>query len=217
MLCFTLTGCLGMAGLGHHAVAVTINNLTLRDGGVGLLWPALVRMMLVQPSVREAYAYLQSVPLSAGHHYMLADGADFHGVECSGELKVRTQNGPRAAHLHTNHCFDPILRQRESIAKGSSTFARLNAATTLYAQHRPSTVAELWSLLGSHVGRPRSICSHLDEESDDPHASKTCARLVMRLRTGQIKAAKGCSHEYAGIDLSLQRYKAPPELPPGSR
>jgi isopenicillin-N N-acyltransferase like protein len=192
-ICFTLTGCLGMAGMGAHGVGVTINNLSSTDGGLGVVWPALVRAMIAQRSARAAYELLLRTPLSSGHHYMIADGDEFFGVECSGQLKVLTQVGAKAAHLHTNHCFDPVLRMRENVARASSTFDRLNMATTLYVQQRPTDLDGLWRLLASHDGRPRSICSHLDEERGDASASKTCGRLAMELATGRIRLARGCS------------------------
>ncbi len=214
-LCFTLTGCLGMAGLGHHGVGVTINNLSSTDGQVGMVWPALVRKLLRQSSADDAYGVLMNTPLSSGHHYMIADGRDFHGVETSGKIKLRTQRGPRAAHVHTNHCFDPLLRQHESVSKLSTSFARMNMATTLYAQQRPSTLDEVWALLGSHDGHPRSICAHQDEERGDPSASRTCGRLAMRLASGQVRVSRGCSKLGASLDLQLERYQAPPPLEPG--
>ena len=213
---FTLTGCLGMAGLGDRGVAVTINNLSSTDGQVGLVWPALVRTLLAQPSAEAAYARLLATPLSSGHHYMIADGVTFHGVETSGELKIRTQRGPRAGHIHTNHCFDPVLRSREKIPATSTTFARLNVATTLYAQQRPSTADELWALLGSHEGRPNSICTHQDEARADPNASRTCGRVVMRIADGTIRAARGCSDADDGCEMSLEHYQAPEALAPGA-
>jgi isopenicillin-N N-acyltransferase-like protein len=208
-LCFTLTGCLGMAGLGHAGVAVTINNLTTTDGRVGLVWPALVRKMLAQGSAAEARAVLERTPLSSGHYYVIADGRDFFGFECSGELKVLTQKGARAAHLHTNHCFDPVMRQREAVSRKSTTFHRLNMATTLYAQRRPSSVAELWELLSSHDGHPGSICQHMDEHDNDPDASRTCGRLVMRLQTGELRVGRGCGRPGTALELKMDRY-APP-------
>ncbi len=214
-LCFTLTGCLGMAGLGQDAVAITINNLSSTDGGVGVIWPAVVRSMLAAPCAQAAREQLLALPLSSGHYYTIADGRDFFGYETSGQLKVLTQTGPRAAHLHTNHCFDPVLRQREAVPRGSTTFGRLNMATTLYAQHRPSTLDDLWALLGSHDGRPTSICTHQDQVHGDDAHSRTCGRIAVRLRTGEMRVARGCSDLDAGIDLKLERYVAPPELPPG--
>ena len=209
-LVFTLTGCLGRAGMGSRGVGVTINNLRSTDAQIGLVWPALVRAMIDSGDANEAYQFLQGTPLSSGHHYMIADGRDFHGVECSGELKVRTQVGPKAAHLHTNHCFDPILRQREDVSRHSTTFHRLNMASTLYVQQRPTSASELWDLLGSHDGYPRSLCSHADELGDARHGSHTCGRIVMELRTGQVMASRGCSKVGTPLSLALDRFEPRP-------
>lgn len=203
-LCFTLTGCLALAGLGHAGVAVTINHLTCTDARVGLLWPALVRQLLDAPDADVALARLRAAPLGSGHHYMIADGREFYGVECSGKLAVLTQQGARAAHLHTNHCFDPVLRQRERVSPRSSTFDRLNMATTLYAQHRPTTVEALWDLLGSHDGHPRSICSHLSDDEDDSFASATCGRVLMQPLDGAMRVARGCSRTGDSLNLRLR-------------
>ena len=208
--CFTLTGCLGMAGLGPHGVGVTINNLSSTDGQVGVVWPALVRAMLAQRDARSAHALLERTPLSSGHHYMIADGREFFGVECSARIKVLTQVGARAAHLHTNHCFDPVLRSHENVARASTTFDRLNMATTLYVQQRPTDLDGLWRLLGSHDGHPRGICSHLDEIDGDPTRSKTCGRLAMELWSGRMRAAAGCSRDEQTVEL---RVPSPPRTP----
>jgi len=201
-ICLTLTGCLGIAGIGRGGVAVAVNDLSSTDGGLGILGPALVRAMLAQPSAQAAYELLLRTPLSRGRNYMIADGRDFFGVECSGELKVLTQVGAKAAHLHTNHCFDPVLRSRENVARESSTFDRLNMATTLYVQQRPHDLDGLWRLLGSHDGRPRSICSHLDELGEVPGAARTCGRLAMELATGRMRVASGCSDGEAPVEVT---------------
>ncbi len=195
VVCFTLTGCLGMAGMGAGGVALTINDLTSTDAQIGLLWPALVRRLLLQPSAAEARDHLIGTRLSSGHHYMIADGQDFFGVETSGKIKVQNQTGARAAHVHTNHCFDPVLRQHENVSPASTTFERLNLASTLFAQQVPSTAGALWDLLTSHEGYPRSICSHVDDAAGDPSASRTCGILVMELAEGRIRTTRGCGQE----------------------
>ena len=90
-------------------------------GQIGLLWPALVRTLLAEPSAAAARARLSRTRLGGGRNFMLADGREFFGVECSAQLQVLTQVGAGAAHLHTNHCFDPVLRR----------FAQRSPAVTL--------------------------------------------------------------------------------------
>jgi len=207
VLCFTLTGCLGMTGLAADGVGVTINNLSSTDGQVGVVWPALVRAMLAAGSAARAYALLERTRLSSGHHYMVADGRSFFGVETSGQLKVLTQTGARAAHLHTNHCFDPVLRKHERVPKVSTTFRRLELASTLYVQQRPQTADDLWGFLGSHEGYPRSLCSHVDDVSGDPSASRTCGMMVMQLATGEVLAGAGCGQESPPRRLAVTRWR----------
>jgi isopenicillin-N N-acyltransferase-like protein len=214
-LCFTLTGCLGMTGLAASGVGVTINNLSSTDGQVGVVWPALVRAMLACDDAAAAWQLLQRTRLSSGHHYMMADGQRFFGAETSGALKVLTQSGARAAHLHTNHCFDPVLRKYERVPKVSTTFRRLDLASTLYAQQRPQDVAAVWAFLGSHEGYPRSICSHVDDASGDPSASRTCGMMVMQLGAGEVLAGAGCAQESAPRRLTIARWRGQP--PPGAQ
>ena len=198
----TLAGCVGMAGMSSTGVAVTINNLRSTDGGVGVVWPSLVRAMLAEPDAASARALLERVPLSSGHHYMIADGEAFFGVETSGKIKVQTQRGARAAHLHTNHCFDPVLRKYEAVPNDTTTFARLNMATTVYAQQRPRDVDGIWSLLHTHDEGIASLCRHVPRDTD-PDGSITCAIMVMRLQTRTIRVASGCAERSDPLTIEL--------------
>lgn len=207
VVCFTLTGCLGMTGVSASGLAVTINNLSSTDGQVGVVWPALVRAMLACASAREARDLLLRTRLSSGHHYMIADGREFYGVETSGKLKVVTQVGARAAHLHTNHCFDPILRQHEAVPKASTSFRRMELATTLYVQQRPQDARALWTMLSSHDGFPRSVCSHIDDGGGDPSASKTCGRMIIDLSRGQVLVGRGCGQTEPFTVVQLDRWR----------
>lgn len=207
IVCFTLSGCLGMTGLSATGVAVTINNLSSTDGQVGVVWPALVRAMLATGSARAARDLLLRTRLSSGHHYMIADGREFFGVETSGQLKVVTQTGARAAHLHTNHCFDPVLRRHEAVPKASTTFRRMEIATTLYVQQRPQDARALWTMLSSHDGYPRSVCSHIDDDSGDPSAAKTCGRMVMDLNRGEVLVGRGCGQTEPFVHIRLNRWR----------
>jgi len=213
MLCFSLTGCLGMAGLSGTGVGVTINNLSSTDGQVGVVWPALVRRMLAAPDAEAARDLLLATPLSSGHHYMIADGRSFYGVECSARRKVVTQRGAKASFLHTNHCFDPSLRRAEKVSPASTTFRRMDLASTLFVQLRPRTIEDLWALLSSHEGYPRSICSHVDDAGGDPSASRTCGGIAMALCGGRVRAAAGCLAGAVPIDTRVRRWQGCPEIP----
>ncbi|MEX1368815.1 MAG: C45 family peptidase [Nannocystaceae bacterium] len=216
-LCLTLVGCLGVAGLGGRrggrGVAVAINELSSTDGRVGVLGPAVVRAMLEQDSADKARALLLRTPLASGRNYMIADGHRYFGIETSGELKVQTQEGPRAAHLHTNHCFDPVLRQREAVARSSTTFHRLNLATTIYAQQRPRDADALWCLLHTHDGTPGSLCVE-PSPAAEPTATTTCAVIVMRIGDGWMRVVRGSAHRAEPLELSVGRWGEPSETLP---
>lgn len=206
VLFFTLVGCLAMTGVNEHGLGVTINNLVSTDAQIGVLWPAVVRAMLDTATASAAKDRLMATRLSSGHHYMIADGRDFYGVETSGQEKVLTQVGARAAHIHTNHCFDPVLRKVERVPPTSTTFRRLDLASTLYVQQRPQTAAELWDFLCSHEGYPKSICTHAPDHPD-PHVSETCGRLVMDLGSGEVLASRGCGQTHPGVAFTLDRWR----------
>ena len=53
------------------------------------------------------------------------------------------RSGPETGHVHTNHCFDPSLRQREATPRSPASFRRLELASTLYVQRRPATAVEV--------------------------------------------------------------------------
>lgn len=214
MLCFTLTGCLGLMGISASGVALTINNLFTTDGQIGVLWPAVVRSLLAEASAAAARARLARMRLGGGRNFMLADGREFFGVECSAQMQVLMQVGAGAAHLHTNHCFDPVLRRRERVPKNSTSFRRMELASTLYVQQQPRDAAGLWKLLASHDGYPRSLCSHVGEASSDMNASRTCGAMVMRLVGGEVLAAAGCAHENSPRRLELSRWRGPMETVP---
>ena len=213
LLCFTLTGCLGMTGLSADGVGVTINNLSSTDGQVGVVWPALVRAMLASGSAMAARRLLEATRLSSGHHYMMADGREFFGVETSGRQKVVTQVSARAAHLHTNHCFDPVLRKVERVPRVSTTYRRFDLATTLYVQQRPRDPQGVWDFLASHEGYPRSLCSHVDDDAGgDPSASRTCGMMVMQLAGGAVLAGAGCGQEAPPRRETLGRWRGTPAI-----
>lgn len=210
ILCLTLAGCLGVTGISSRGVAVTMSTLSSTDGRVGVVWPALLRAMLEQPHARAAYELLLRTPLSGGHYSVLADGYDYYGVEASGELKVLTQIGPRAAHLHTNHCFDPVLRKREAVRRESTTFHRLNLATTLYAQQRPRDADGLWSLLHTRDGSPGSLCIDPPGPGEGSVATATCAVIVMRLHDGWVRVVRGGAHRSPPLELGVGRWRGQP-------
>lgn len=212
ILCLTLAGCVGGMGLSGLGVAVATTSLATLDVGVGLSGVAVVRDLLAQPHARAAHERLCSTRLAGGRVFLLADGHDYYGVEHGGQRAVLTQLGPRAAHLHTNHYFDPVLRGRERMVALSTSHARLGLATTLYAQHRPRDADAMWSLLHARDGSSRSL-------SIDPVPNAlpgapsdrlvTGATMVMRLHDGWVRVVSGAEHRNPPLTLRVGRWRGP--------
>jgi isopenicillin-N N-acyltransferase-like protein len=202
VVALTVAGCLGMVALNAYGVAVAINNLTPTDGRVGLLWPALVRMMMGEASAAGALEVLRGAHLGSGHNYLIADAEQVYNVETTGLRKKVTADNPTRPFFHTNHYLDAELQALEAPLYPTSTThdryrlldARLNAAT-------PGSAQDLMRLLGDHEGMPRSICSHVRDE-DDPSASKTCGAVVIDLAARALFGAAGCVH-----DTPFQRFE----------
>ncbi|MCA9712266.1 MAG: hypothetical protein KDK70_40895, partial [Myxococcales bacterium] len=175
----------------------------------GLPWTVVVRALLEQPHARAARERLAGVRLAGGRYFLLADGHDYYGIEHGATQAVVTQLGPRAAHLHTNHYFDPVLRRREVMIPGGGSHHRLNLATTLYAQQRPRDAEALWSLLHARQDAPGSL-SVDPPPRGDPSASATCATMIMRLHEGWIRVVRGAAHRNPPLELRIDRFEGGP-------
>ncbi len=180
-LTFSLTGCLGMAGINEHGVAVTINNLNTPTQTIGILWPALVRLMLTCQTAAEARDLLARLGVGSGHHYQIADTNEFFGVEAlAGQQRTiahwkKGQGGeltyPGAA-CHTNHCLNAEQAEHEVLSPESTTFVRWNALADHLQTTTPlATPGALWELLSD--GRLSMPISEAE-----PHRSATCGGLV---------------------------------------
>jgi isopenicillin-N N-acyltransferase-like protein len=66
---FTLTGCLGMTGMSTARVAIGINNLNSNDATLGVVWPAMVRRALHQPTAAAARELQQFYQRDGGGLY----------------------------------------------------------------------------------------------------------------------------------------------------
>ncbi|MGF1466908.1 MAG: C45 family autoproteolytic acyltransferase/hydrolase [Sandaracinaceae bacterium] len=196
---FTIAGCVGMTGLNAAGLGVTINNLKSRDARVGVVWPALVRRLLREPSARAARHALVTAPLSSGHHYLLADADEALAIETSGGRKEEVwstawaQRGERSppSFVHTNHALGGSIAEVSWVPETSTTHARYDALCAGLDEAPIAGRGDLWARLGSHDGYPRSVCTHLASPAF-PHGMKTCGGLLMELGPRRLWAAAGC-------------------------
>lgn len=196
LFAFSITGCLGLAGMNDAGLGVCINNLKSSDARVGVVWPALVRRMLRERNAEAALHVLMTAPMASGHHYLFADARRVYGVETSGERKQvvldrRFEEG--VTYHHTNHCLSPEIEAVSWVNETSTTHERFAWLGASLEAAPPSGRRDLWERLGSHEGYPRSLCTHLATEAN-PHAMKTCGAVVMDPRRREMWAHQGCVH-----------------------
>jgi hypothetical protein len=140
---FGLPGSFGLAGIAAGGHAVLANLLRPRAPGPGIPGSVLLRRLLDAPRLEHARALIEATALLDGRNWMLADGRVFFGIEQLGAERILTRVGPKTGHVHANHCFDPSLRQREATPRSAASFRRLELASTIYVQRRPTTAAEV--------------------------------------------------------------------------
>jgi isopenicillin-N N-acyltransferase-like protein len=190
---FTITGCLGMTGLNAEGVGITINNLRSTDARVGVVWPALVRRVLGEPTATAARDVILGATLGSGHHYLVADATHAYGIESSGQRRRVVHDDATRPYVHTNHCLSPEVDAVTTTSPTSTTHDRYAALTDSLERAPVADRADLWQRLGSHESYPRSVCTHLASPSD-PHAMLTCGAIAMDLRRTDLWAAAGCVH-----------------------
>jgi hypothetical protein len=136
---FGLPGSFGLAGISDAGHGVVANLLRPAAAGPGIAGSALLRRVLAAGDLAQARAAIETVDLADGRNWMLADGNNFLGFEQLGGERLLTRVGHKTGHVHANHCFDPSLRQREAVPRSAPSFRRLELATTIYVQTRPTT------------------------------------------------------------------------------
>jgi isopenicillin-N N-acyltransferase like protein len=193
-----------MTGMSHAGVGLTINNLRSTDAHVGLVWPALVRRALREPTATAARDVVTKAPLGSGHHYLVADASRAYGIETSGRLvdvwaEVDVSR-PGTGFHHENHCLGRVVEAASTISPVSTTKER-HAFLEASIRARPIESAEdLWSRLGSHDGSPRSVCTHLSS-AKEPHAMETCGGVLFELAKQRVSAIAGCLHDRTPVGL----------------
>jgi len=182
VLMFSIAGCLGMCGMSSKGVGVLINNLSSRDARVGVVWPAVVRKALRQPTAKMGVETILSAPLGSGHNYAVADENDFIDIETSGTKKKVVHESSSAPYHHTNHCLDPEMAGTHWIRPGSTTFVRYAILERLLRKGMLRDGKELYEALGQ-VSQPMS--------DEFPHRIATCGAIGMELKTRRAFLCKG--------------------------
>jgi len=188
---FSLVGCLGMMGFHPSGRMVGVNNINTDKAIAGVLWPALVRQLIVEPSHEAMDRHLEQVPVTSGHAYLLGSTRAGEFWEVLPELAERVSRldvEDDGFIFHTNHCLGTQAKRRETvIGKNSTTYIRYDLLEKKIGSVR--TLSQMYALMNDHENYPKSICSNFQTSSQDP--SVTCGGAVGELKSGKIRMWRG--------------------------
>lgn len=197
---FTLTGCIGMAGLNEHGIAVCITNLADCAGRPGVVWNMVVRQVLAQDNLDDALRVIQSAPLAGGHNYLLMD-ASGRGYTVEAMTGTTCITPLTATLTRTNHCLQPITRKYEQ-PLGAQDYhdscTRLNRARQLLNTDT-ITLDYLKALTRNREDGTHSICTISTPEWD----VETCGSVIMSPATGDLWALRGLPTEHNFVRFTL--------------
>ena len=199
----SLTGCLGIAGMNRRGLALCVNNLSSTDARVGVVWSALVRRALAQPSAAQARELLVEAPFGSGRHFLCADSEQAFGIEASGTRRAVVFDGDARDYVHTNHCLDPLVETCTKIAPGATTHDRYRFLRESLDRRPVDSADQLWELLGSTEGYPRSVCGN-QSTPENPHGAATCAGLLMSPARGELLACAGFTHRAQPVRFTFE-------------
>ncbi len=207
MLSLSLVGCLGLMGINTHNLLVGVNNINTTNARAGIIWPLYVRRLLKEKSVTNARKYLEDAPVTSGHNYIVSDEAQGEHWEVTPKLSERVGHvdaGSVGHAFHTNHCLGPKVQEHEDATSSSSTtHIRWNLLEKLVPKVRD--LEDMFSLLTSHDGYPKALCSHFESGAQDP--SFTCGGGIADLTAGRGRFWRGCPEEdrnYKSVDFHLE-------------
>ncbi len=189
---FSLVGCLGMMGVNNKGIFIGVNNINTKNANAALLWPTLVRKLLLTDKLEDTRDILKISPVTSGHNYLISDGRVSEHWEVSPlyqEMVISSQTQPNSHyHFHTNHCLgDKNQSIEDNISSNSTTYDRFKIMEEFNLSTEPES---LYNILTSHAGYPKSICSHFSSNATDP--SLTCGGGVYNYEKREFTLWRGC-------------------------
>lgn len=192
-LVLTVTGCVGLMGINTEKCLIGVNNINTTRAETGLIWPSLVRKTLEAKNLTQMRDILLGAPVTSGHNYLISTTKGAEQWEITPTEKDLVHAHAEAevgTSFHTNHCLGPNVSKIESKQHISATTHSRYEILDKRVKNI-SNQSELKSLLQSHEGLPKSICSHYHNgQSKDP--SQTCGGGIADLTNGEIQFWRGC-------------------------
>ncbi len=190
----TITGCLALAGMNAHGLAVLINNMHCREfSDRHIPWPALVRKLLLEKNTETAVRTLQENLPCSGHNYLICDEHSSINVETTGirsEItgRVKDSNGFL---LHTNHYLGSLERFEIRERQSATTQRRMKALEKFFRDNSliSLTEAKIKEEIFKSGQVAREICIPADPV--DPHKAMTCGGLIINYGTRTMESFAG--------------------------
>ena len=183
----TLTGSPALCGMNAYGVGVCVNDLTASDSRVGVIWPAILRRMLLCTSAVEATEVLRDAPRCGGRAWLVADAKASFAFEATATRITQVHADPKAAFWHTNHYVDPDLRRYQLPLPVASTSPERYQALSRWLVRTPTDQGALWFGLGRLD--PARIRPPVDP--DDPWTVRTVGGVLFDLRNHRVLAHAG--------------------------
>ena len=173
---FSFAGFIGLTGLNNHPLGVCVNTLSqLNHAPDGLPVAFVLRVLLKQPNVDQAKAFLQRIKHASGQNYMIGDAEIIRDLEASASGTV-SYDPPVNNLCHTNHSltstdFRPGEKEKAALAFATNSHQRLNIISSA-AQSEQPTAASVKAAL-----RTKPVCREVEPGND----FFTSGSLVMTL------------------------------------
>lgn len=203
----SVAGCLGLAGINRHGVAVMINNMhcsEVFEGG--LLWTGLVRKMLEQNSASAARRFLSENAPSSGHNYLLSDAQEFINVETTGRQQEQTDHVTHASNgliLHTNHYVGKLAEHEIMERQSPSTHKRMKSLKKYFeANPLESLTSEKLTQDLFIDGEPsEAICIPCKDTSSE--AGATCGGIIVDYTNAKVTCYQGLLKDEKIVSFDL--------------
>lgn len=119
---YSLLGCLAYIGLNSDGLCIGTTNVTSRDIGTGVFFPALVQAALATPTPMDAVHVLSVLPKVSGHYFYLVSPTSACACEVSAN-KCVAWSIETSIYVHTNH-YENIAFLNDELAYSPSSISR---------------------------------------------------------------------------------------------
>jgi isopenicillin-N N-acyltransferase-like protein len=191
-LILTLVGCVGLMGVNTKNCLIGVNNINTTNAKTGLIWPVLVRKVLLENNLMEMKKTLLNSPVTSGHNYLISSPSGGMHLEITptiSETVSELKKSETGAIFHTNHCLGQEIKKIEDTTSMSSTsHDRFRILTNKV--NSLNNFSDLKALLTDHDEYPKSICSHFENGAQDP--SFTCGGGLADLAHNKYQFWRGC-------------------------